>query len=89
MKEGTEVAQSIVTGLWAGRPGFNSWQGQGTFHFATMSRLPPSQWILVAISSADKGAIWCQGKNIWGYNSTPHTSLWCGVLLSTRYVFGV
>jgi hypothetical protein len=50
MSRGSSV--SIVTRLWAGRPGFNSRQGQGYFLIATTARpaLEPTQtriqWVL-------------------------------------------
>jgi len=48
---------SLVTRLWVGQPGFNSWHGLGLFSFATASRLslgltqpPPIQWVPAALS---------------------------------------
>jgi len=49
-----------VTRQWDGRLGFDSWQGQGIFLFATASRLalgptnPPTQWISRALSPGVK-----------------------------------
>jgi hypothetical protein len=47
---------STVTRLRGGRPGFDSWQGQGIFLFATASKLdlgptqPPIQWVAGILS---------------------------------------
>jgi hypothetical protein len=76
----------IVTRLWAGWPGFNSWQGQGYFLFATGSRLAlgltqlPIQWVLGSLSlgvkqqgcEADHSHL-CSAKvkSVWNYTSTP------------------
>jgi hypothetical protein len=49
-----------VNGLRAGRPGFNSWQGQGIL-FATACRPVlgrtqlPIQWVLEAVSPGERG----------------------------------
>jgi hypothetical protein len=80
---------SIVTRLWAGQLGFDSWQRQGFFVFTTASRLvlgpiqPPTQWV--------PGVKWsgheadhsppssAEVKNVQSHTSTPSYILttWC------------
>jgi len=75
------VAQSLVTRLQAGWPGFDSWQGLG-FPLATVSRLargptqPPIQWLF---GSSFPGVDWSghelpsstEVKDVWSCTSTP------------------
>jgi hypothetical protein len=92
-----------VTRLQAGRPGFNSWQGDETFLFATTTRpalgptQTPIQWVLGAPSPGVKW-IGCETdhsppysvevKNEWSYTSTPHVFMvWYLISTKDNFIF--
>jgi hypothetical protein len=94
-----DILVSIVTRLQAGRSEFDSWQGQGIFLFATMSRLAleptqtPIHWVPGVLFLEVK---WpgCEAdhlppssakvKNAWSYTSTPPRHLRDMVLSYTQ-----
>jgi hypothetical protein len=80
---------SIVTRQWAGKAGFDSWQGLGFFLFATLFRpalgptQPPFQRILEVISSGVKRPgdkinhappPSAEVKNVWSYEGVSKSS---------------
>jgi hypothetical protein len=79
----------------AGRPGFDSRQGQGFFLFATASRaaLERTQhrglfpWGQSGRGVKPTALFSIKIKNAWSYNSIPRTSSWLGTLLRTGNVF--
>jgi len=89
----------IVTVVWAGQLGFDSWQGLGIFLFATTSRpslgltLPPIPWVLGVISLEVKH-LGCKAdhsppssaevKNVWSYTFAPQYILMVWCLVRHR-----
>jgi hypothetical protein len=77
-----DSSASIVTGLWAGRPGFDFWQGHEIFIFATRSRPvvgptqpAPTQWVPEALSLGEKrlgreAVPSAEVRNAWSDTST-------------------
>jgi hypothetical protein len=89
---------SIVTRLWAGRQGFNSWQATTVSRQALGPTQPPAQWVPEVLSP---GVRWpgreadrlppsiAQFKNTWSYISTPPYVFmeWCLVKHRDKFTY--